>query len=552
MSETSNTLGRTGSRDVILDVQSLQVCFADQAVVDDVSLQISRGETYVLLGESGSGKSITSTSIMRLLPNSAQITQGQIVLDGVDLLRLPESQMRAVRGGKIGMIFQEPQTSLNPVMTIGDQIAESVQWHQKLTGQALRERVIALLEAVGIVNPEQRYDEYPHQFSGGMKQRVMIAIALAGEPELLIADEPTTALDVTIQAQVLDLLNALKERLNMAMLFITHDLGVAAKMADKIGVMRSGKLLEQGCAADFFKGPQHAYSQELFAALPSWEKREIADRLHPVQSDDSIILEVHDLDVHFPIKRGFFKRTVGHVRAVNCISMQLKAGRTIAMVGESGSGKTTFGKGILQLVKPTAGRVLFQGEELTQLSSKAMRARRSEIQIVFQDPYSSMNPRMIVGDIIEEGMIAQGVGGSKNQRVARVEALLEEVGLEASHRLRYPHEFSGGQRQRICIARALAVEPRLIICDEPTSALDVSVQAQILELLKRLQSQMGLTYLFITHNLAVVEYIAHEVAVMYQGEIVEYGSVEQVMRDPQHTYTQQLLAAVPRLVSESS
>lgn len=552
MSETSNTLGRTGSRDVILDVQSLQVCFADQAVVDDVSLQISRGETYVLLGESGSGKSITSTSIMRLLPNSAQITQGQIVLDGVDLLRLPESQMRAVRGGKIGMIFQEPQTSLNPVMTIGDQIAESVQWHQKLTGQALRERVIALLEAVGIVNPEQRYDEYPHQFSGGMKQRVMIAIALAGEPELLIADEPTTALDVTIQAQVLDLLNSLKERLNMAMLFITHDLGVAAKMADKIGVMRSGKLLEQGCAADFFKGPQHAYSQELFAALPSWEKREIADRLHPVQSDDSIILEVHDLDVHFPIKRGFFKRTVGHVRAVNGISMQLKAGRTIAMVGESGSGKTTFGKGILQLVKPTAGRVLFQGEELTQLSSKAMRARRSEIQIVFQDPYSSMNPRMIVGDIIEEGMIAQGVGGSKNQRVARVEALLEEVGLEASHRLRYPHEFSGGQRQRICIARALAVEPRLIICDEPTSALDVSVQAQILELLKRLQSQMGLTYLFITHNLAVVEYIAHEVAVMYQGEIVEYGSVEQVMRDPQHTYTQQLLAAVPRLVSESS
>lgn len=552
MSETSNTLGRTGSRDVILDVQSLQVCFADQAVVDDVSLQISRGETYVLLGESGSGKSITSTSIMRLLPNSAQITQGQIVLDGVDLLRLPESQMRAVRGGKIGMIFQEPQTSLNPVMTIGDQIAESVQWHQKLTGHPLRERVIALLEAVGIVNPEQRYDEYPHQFSGGMKQRVMIAIALAGEPELLIADEPTTALDVTIQAQVLDLLNALKERLNMAMLFITHDLGVAAKMADQIGVMRSGKLLEQGCAADFFKGPQHAYSQELFAALPSWEKREIADRLHPVQSDDSIILEVHDLDVHFPIKRGFFKRTVGHVRAVNGISMQLKAGRTIAMVGESGSGKTTFGKGILQLVKPTAGRVLFQGEELTQLSSKAMRARRSEIQIVFQDPYSSMNPRMIVGDIIEEGMIAQGVGGSKNQRVARVEALLEEVGLEASHRLRYPHEFSGGQRQRICIARALAVEPRLIICDEPTSALDVSVQAQILELLKRLQSEMGLTYLFITHNLAVVEYIAHEVAVMYQGEIVEYGSVEQVMRDPQHTYTQQLLAAVPRLVSESS
>lgn len=552
MSETSNTLGRTGSRDVILDVQSLQVCFADQAVVDDVSLQISRGETYVLLGESGSGKSITSTSIMRLLPNSAQITQGQIVLDGVDLLRLPESQMRAVRGGKIGMIFQEPQTSLNPVMTIGDQIAESVQWHQKLTGHPLRERVIALLEAVGIVNPEQRYDEYPHQFSGGMKQRVMIAIALAGEPELLIADEPTTALDVTIQAQVLDLLNSLKERLNMAMLFITHDLGVAAKMADKIGVMRSGKLLEQGCAADFFKGPQHAYSQELFAALPSWEKREIADRLHPVQSDDSIILEVHDLDVHFPIKRGFFKRTVGHVRAVNGISMQLKAGRTIAMVGESGSGKTTFGKGILQLVKPTAGRVLFQGEELTQLSSKAMRARRSEIQIVFQDPYSSMNPRMIVGDIIEEGMIAQGVGGSKNQRVARVEALLEEVGLEASHRLRYPHEFSGGQRQRICIARALAVEPRLIICDEPTSALDVSVQAQILELLKRLQSQMGLTYLFITHNLAVVEYIAHEVAVMYQGEIVEYGSVEQVMCDPQHTYTQQLLAAVPRLVSESS
>ncbi len=534
-------------QDTILSIDNLRIEFASEAVVDGVSLQIKRGETYVLLGESGSGKSITSMSVMRLLPNAAKITSGQVLLEGEDLLRISEAAMRKVRGGKVGMIFQEPQTSLNPVMSIGDQIAESVRWHKKLKGQALRGRVIELLHAVGIVDAERRYDEFPHQFSGGMKQRVMIAIALAGEPELLIADEPTTALDVTIQAQVLDLLNDLKSRLNMAILFITHDLGVAAKMADQIGVMYAGKLVEQGPAKAFFNAPQHAYSQRLFDALPSRIKRNHDDRFNSLSEDEDVILQVTDMDVHFPIKKGFFKRTVGHVRAVNNVSMTLKKGRTIAMVGESGSGKTTFGKGILQLVKPTNGEVIFDGVDLTNLSAKAMRARRSDIQIVFQDPYSSMNPRMIVGDIIEEGMVAQGIGGDKRSRIERVEDLLAQVGLDAEHRLRYPHEFSGGQRQRICIARALAVEPRLIICDEPTSALDVSVQSQILQLLKQLQADMGLTYLFITHNLGVVEYIAHEVAVMYHGDIVEYGDVDQVMHHPQHEYTKKLLSAVPLL-----
>ncbi len=531
--------------EVLLEISDLKVSFGSTPAVDGIDLVINRGETFVLLGESGCGKSISAMSIMRLLPNSAKIESGKVVLDGEDLLQLPESEMRQIRGGKVGMIFQEPQTSLNPVMTIGDQIAESLSWHKKIKGKTARGRVIELLDSVGITEPDRRYDEYPHQFSGGMKQRVMIAMALAGEPELLIADEPSTALDVTIQAQVLDLLLKLQKERNMAILFITHDLGVAAKMANHVGVMYAGKIVETAPRNQFFKKPKHPYSQKLFDALPSKIKREQEELNQKTDQDKSVLLEVKNLDVHFPIKTGFFKKVTGYVKAVNNISMTLERGQTIAMVGESGSGKTTFGKGVLQLIRPTNGSVLFEGTDLASLSPAELRKRRTDIQIIFQDPYSSMNPRMIVGDIIEEGMIAQKIGKTKKERLKRVEELLEQVGLEKEHRLRYPHEFSGGQRQRICIARALAVDPKLIICDEPTSALDVSVQSQILTLLKDLQNRLGLTYLFITHNLGVVEYIAHKVAVMYQGEIVEYGDVEQVLYHPQHAYTQKLLAAIP-------
>ncbi len=531
--------------DILLEISDLKVSFGSTPVVDEIGFTINRGETFVLLGESGSGKSISAMVIMRLLPNTATINSGKVLLDGEDLLQLPESEMRSIRGGKVGMIFQEPQTSLNPVMTIGDQIAESLTWHKKLKGKSARARVIELLDAVGISDADRRYGEYPHQFSGGMKQRVMIAMALAGEPELLIADEPSTALDVTIQAQVLELLLKLQKERNMAILFITHDLGVASKMADQVGVMYAGKIVENAPRDQFFKKPEHPYSQELFDALPSKIKRDQEERNQKVDQDKSVLLEVKNLDVHFPIRTGFFKKVTGHVRAVNDVSMTLERGQTIAMVGESGSGKTTFGKGILQLIRPTNGSVIFDGVDLAKLSPAELRKRRTDIQIVFQDPYSSMNPRMIVSDIIEEGMIAQKIGKTKKDRIKRVEELLEQVGLEKEFRLRYPHEFSGGQRQRICIARALAVDPKLIICDEPTSALDVSVQSQILTLLKDLQNRLGLTYLFITHNLGVVEYIAHKVAVMYQGEIVEYGDVDQVLYAPEHAYTQKLLAAIP-------
>ena len=531
--------------DVLLEISDLKVSFGSTAVVDEIGFTINRGETFVLLGESGSGKSISAMAIMRLLPNASTINSGRILLDGEDLLQLPELEMRQVRGGKVGMIFQEPQTSLNPVMTIGDQIAESLSWHKKLKGKSAKVRVIELLEAVGISEADRRYGEYPHQFSGGMKQRVMIAMALAGEPELLIADEPSTALDVTIQAQVLELLLKLQKERNMAILFITHDLGVASKMADQVGVMYAGNIVENAPRDQFFKKPEHPYSQELFDALPSKIKRDQEERNQKVYQDKSVLLEVKNLDVHFPIRTGFFKKVTGHVRAVNNISMTLERGQTIAMVGESGSGKTTFGKGILQLIRSTNGSVIFDGVDLAKLSPAELRKRRTDIQIVFQDPYSSMNPRMIVSDIIEEGMIAQKIGKTKKDRIKRVEELLEQVGLEKEFRLRYPHEFSGGQRQRICIARALAVDPKLIICDEPTSALDVSVQSQILTLLKDLQNRLGLTYLFITHNLGVVEYIAHQVAVMYQGEIVEYGDVDQVLYAPEHAYTQKLLSAIP-------
>ena len=581
-------------------------------VVDAVDLEIRRGETFALLGESGCGKSMTALSLMRLLPPSGRIVAGRVELGGTDLLGLPESAMRRVRGGRMGMIFQEPQTSLNPVLSVGDQIAEAVRVHEHRSRRQSPDRVVELLRAVGIPDPARRVHEYPHQLSGGMKQRVMIAMALAGDPELLIADEPTTALDVTIQAQVLKLLKGLQQNTGMAVLLITHDLGVVAETADRLAVMYAGQIVEAAGSADFFAGPAHPYSRKLMDSLPTPEKRagslaiipgrvppldrqfhacRFAERCHrvmercreaepgwyrpssqhevrcylwaegrPEQLDEvasvagdaaassagaASVLEVHGLKVHFPIHSGVFRRVVGHVKAVDGVSMDLREGRTLALVGESGCGKTTAGKGILQLIPPTGGSVRYRGVDLAGLGDRAMRAYRKDLQIIFQDPVASMNPRMLVGDIVGEGLQALGLERSRERRRERVGDLLEQVGMPAAAARRYPHEFSGGQRQRICIARALAVEPRVIVCDEPTSALDVSVQAQILNLLKRLQDEMGLAFLFITHNISVVSYLAHEVAVMYLGRIVERGTVAEVLDDPKHPYTKALLSAVP-------
>jgi peptide/nickel transport system ATP-binding protein len=538
----------------ILEINNLTTSFgsgeSQTNVVDDVSFKIERGETFVLLGESGSGKSITALSIMRLLPPAARINSGQVLLDGQDLFKLSENKMRDIRGGKIGMIFQEPQTSLNPVLTAGQQISETLYRHKRLSKEQCINRSIELLDAVGIPEPNRRINEYPHQFSGGMKQRIMIAIALAGDPDLLIADEPTTALDVTIQAQVLELLSKLQKDTGMAILFITHDLGVTSQLADHVAVMRQGKIVEANDKRSLFDNPEHPYTLQLFDAIPSWAKRQAeADDIEIDRNVEHCLLKVRDLKVHYPIKKGIFKRIVGHVRAVDGVTIDVHAGETVAVVGESGCGKTTMGKGILRLLNTTGGEVLYEGKDLSHLDAVALRQKRSEIQIVFQDPYSSMNPRMMIRDILQEGMLAQGIGETQKQRDQMSVELLEHVGLLPEHLHRYPHEFSGGQRQRICIARALVVKPKLIICDEPTSALDVSVQAQILALLRKLQKEYQLGYLFITHNISVVEYIAHYVAVMYQGKIVEQGKVEQVLMNPENNYTKELLSAVPRIKS---
>jgi peptide/nickel transport system ATP-binding protein len=601
---------------------SVQLGHGSRAIrpVDGVSFRIRHGETFALLGESGCGKSMTALSILRLLPQPiGRITGGRVWLGDEDITALPESGMRRVRGRRIAMIFQEPMTSLNPVLTVGDQIAEVLRQHHGLKGRVADKRVLQLLDAVGIPDTRRRQGEYPHQLSGGMKQRIMIAIALAGEPDLLIADEPTTALDVTIQSQVLDLLQKLQQDTGMAILLITHDLGIVADMADRVAVMYAGQLVEEGERTGFYCDPRHPYSRKLFESLPDVRKRaqalatipgtvpplnrvftgcRFAERceagwdycqdhvpdwnplpsggharchreakgleippwpaaaLHRpaatiVPQDGKALLAVEHLQVHFPIQKGVFRRVAGHVYAVDGVSLQIPRGSTLALVGESGCGKTTVGKGILQLIQPTGGSVRFDGMELTRLSGSALRRLRSRFQFIFQDPYSSMNPRMMVGDIVEEGMIAQGIGSTRAQRRARVEQLFAQVGLSASHVTRYPHEFSGGQRQRICIARALAVDPQLVICDEPTSALDVSVQAQILNLLKELQNTLGLSYLFITHNLSVVSYLADRVAVMYLGRIVEEGPVGEILEYPQHPYTRALLSAVPQVDAES-
>jgi len=576
--------------------------------VDGVDFEIRPGECFALVGESGCGKTMTALSILRLLPEVATITAGEVRLDGLDLLALPEAAMRAVRGKRVAMIFQEPSTALNPVLSVGRQVLEVIERHSDLRGAGARARALELLEAVGIPDVERRYDEYPFQLSGGLRQRVMIAGALAVDPEVLVADEPTTALDVTIQAQILELLKKLQAERGMALLLITHDLGIVAQMATRVAVMYAGEIVELADRDAFLRAPQHPYSQKLFEALPGRggelavirgqvpalttqfsgcrfvercdfafdrcrvEAPRLLDsgvRCHLRETERAgpravlpgpgpglqaaeapVLLEANDLKVHFPIRRGVFRRTVGHVKAVDGVSLSVREGRTLALVGESGSGKTTFGKAILQLVQPTGGSVRHQGAELTRLSRGALKRHRASMQIIFQDPYASLNPRMRVADILAEGMRSLGVGKDEADRTGRIDALLEQVGLPAQSKGRYPHEFSGGQRQRIAIARALAVEPKLIVCDEPTSALDVSVQAQILNLLKSLQDRLGLAYLFITHNLAVVEHLAHEVAVMQAGRIVEHGGAEQVLREPRHAYTRALLAAVPRLDEE--
>jgi ABC-type microcin C transport system duplicated ATPase subunit YejF len=530
-----------------LQVANLSVAFRQNRqsalAVDNVSFEIRAGETFALVGESGSGKSVTALSVLRLLPLNGRLLGGRVHLAGEDLFRLPEAALSRIRGRRIGIIFQDPMTSLNPVMTVGAQIGEVLRRHPGRQGIAIERRTAALLEQVGLPNPQRHVRAYPHQLSGGMRQRVMIAIALAGEPELLIADEPTTALDVTIQAQILELLKRLQRQTGMALWLITHDLGIVADVADRIAVMQRGKIVEASSRDRFFAAPEHPYSRQLLELLPRIGR--CRDRKPPETSRN--LLELRDFNVHYPIRKGLFQRVVDHVRAVDGVSLDLAEGQTLALVGESGCGKTSLGKGLLRLIGSQYGHIRFDGVDLNGVQGEAQRRLRARMQIVFQDPYSSMNPRMVVGDVVGEGLRALYPTITTEQRRQRVESLLEAVGLPADARHRYPHEFSGGQRQRICIARALAVEPRLIVCDEPTSALDVSVQAQILALLRELQQTRGLSYLFITHDLGVVAELAHHVAVMFQGKIVEYGDTAQVLLEPRHPYTRRLLSAVPKL-----
>lgn len=603
--------------------------------VDGLDLQLQRGQTFALVGESGCGKTMTSLAILQLLPAGASFHEdSKILFHNQNLLDLSAAELRAIRGRRISMIFQEPMSALNPVMTIGEQIAEVLKIHLHLSNQECRHKMRELLAEVGLADSERVLRSYPHQLSGGMKQRVCIAIAIAAEPEILIADEPTTALDVTIQAQILLLLRKLQQKTGMAMLLISHDLGVVKQLADDVAVMYAGHIVEQSSAASFFSQARHPYSDRLMASIPhlsqrdqplsvikgqvpdlhhrllacrfearcpyAWQTcREIAPRWLPLPADDNSatnaerwvrchlydphyketqpaiapadrveagsqtesvdqdvgvvankaplqkIIEIRDLSVCFPAKSHFLQRRTADVKAVNGVSLQLYQGETLAIVGESGSGKTTLGRALLQLIPITAGDIYYREHSLRALSRQSLRHLRRELQIIFQDPFASLNPRMMVGDIIMEGMMACEVVRTKREATGLMGEILNQVGLPSTAVYRYPHEFSGGQRQRICIARALAVSPKVLVCDEPTSALDVSVQAQILNLLKELQARLGLSYLFISHNIAVVAYLADRVLVMRKGEVVEQGPVAQIIQNPQHPYTQELIAAVP-------
>jgi peptide/nickel transport system ATP-binding protein len=610
----------------MLNVSRLEVALdAENALikaVDGLSMCIEKGETFALVGESGCGKSMTALALMRLLPENGRVSAGRFDLDGTEVFALPESQMRGVRGGRIGMIFQEPATSLNPVLRVGEQIVETIEAHTPLRGAAARARAIEWLRKVGIPEPERRIDDYPFRMSGGQKQRVMIAIALAAEPDFLIADEPTTALDVTLQAQILDLLKQLQHEQGMGLLLITHDLAVVANMAQHVALMYAGQIIETAGANEFFASPKHPYARLLLRALPDAQQRGVAlaaipgsvpplsqvfegcrfaprcDRVMPVchttppelidlpdsrcvrcllYAPDIVatpepaapvaaaverapartgsgepLLEVSDLSVRFALREGWLHRVRGHFTAVDKVSLRIGRGEALALVGESGCGKTTLGKALVQLLRGQAlieGRANLEGRDLFSLHGDALREARRSIQIIFQDPFASLDPRMRVFDLLEEGLLTLRPDLDAAARQARLEAMVDRVGLRRDALQRYPHEFSGGQRQRIAIARALALEPRLIVCDEPTSALDVSVQAQILNLLRELQHETGVSYLFITHNIGVVEYIADQVAVMRHGRIEESGPAARVLGQPQTAYTRQLLAAVPRLRS---
>jgi microcin C transport system ATP-binding protein len=524
----------------LLSVRDLSVAFRqgerETLAVDRISFEIKKGETVALVGESGSGKSVTALSVMKLLPYpAAHHPTGTITFKGQELLHLPEREIRHVRGNDITIIFQEPMTSLNPLHTIERQIGEILSLHSGITGEAAHKRIIELLTQVGIPDPASRLGSFPHQLSGGQRQRVMIAMALANEPDLLIADEPTTALDVTVQAQILKLLKELQTRLGMTMLFITHDLGIVRKLADTVCVMSKGKIVEQGPVERVFTAPAHPYTRALLAAEP---KRDPP----PLQPHAPVIIKTDDLKVWFPIKRGLLRRVVGHIKAVDGVSIEVRKGETLGIVGESGSGKTTLGLAILRLIS-SVGPIVFMGNQLQGLRFKAMRPFRHAMQIVFQDPYGSLSPRMSIADVIEEGLWVHHPKMSPEEREQKVVRALVDVGLDPETRYRYPHEFSGGQRQRIAVARALVLEPTFIVLDEPTSALDMLIQTQIVELLRALQRRHDLTYLFISHDLKVVAALASRLIVMRHGKVVEAGPAAELFTNPQSDYTRALFAA---------
>lgn len=557
----------------LLEIKNLNITFMSDGnvvkAVKNLNLNIPHGTTMGLVGESGSGKSVTSLAIMRLLPDHKGVSvTGEILYRGQNLLKLSMKEMREIRGNKISMIFQEPMTSLNPVYTVGDQIDETILLHQNISKAAARKRTIELLTEVGIPSPAEKVNAYPHEMSGGQKQRVMIAMAMACEPELLICDEPTTALDVTIQQQVLDLMMELQKKHKMSMLFITHDLSVIADIADDVCVMFRGDKVEEQTCKGLFENPQHPYTKGLLACRPKLDKnprrlptvetilkdedafyQALVDYKTPriiTEEKNPVVLELKNLQKYYPIKGGLFGTKVKDFKAVDDVSIKVRKGTTFGLVGESGCGKTTLGRTILRLIEPTAGEIIFHGENIVNKNAEEMRALRRKMQIIFQDPFSSLNPRMTIGDIITEPLVIHGIGKNRKEQYAMAAQLLEKVGLNGDALSRYPHEFSGGQRQRICIARALTLNPEFLICDESVSALDVSVQAQVLNLLQDLQDDLGLTYIFISHDLSVVKYISDEIAVMSAGKIVEIADPDTIYNNPANAYTKRLIDAIPK------
>ncbi len=560
----------------LLSVKNLTVDFqtADgiTRAVNNVSFDIPAGKTIGIVGESGSGKSVTSLAVMGLLQRpAAKIPQGEILFNGQDLLKFSEAQMREVRGDQIAMIFQEPMTSLNPVFKVGDQIAETLRVHRNMSKKEAWEKAIDLMNRVGIPNPKARAETYPHEMSGGQKQRVMIAMAISCEPKLLIADEPTTALDVTIQKQVLDLLFKLQQEYHMSMMFITHDLGVIGDIADDVVVMYRSNIVEKNNARTIFTGANHPYTRGLLACRPKLganpkrlltvadfmnekgeeikidtTKIQVFEKEAALDKPSDILLEVKNLVTQFPIKGGFFNRTVDQFRAVNDVSFKLRKGKTLGLVGESGCGKTTLGRTILRLIEPASGQIFYHGKDITGVYGEELRLLRRKMQIIFQDPYSSLNPRMTIAEILTEPLVIHKVGSGKQERLDMAKELAEKVGLKVAQLNRYPHEFSGGQRQRISIARALMLRPEFVVCDESVSALDVSIQAQVLNLLLDLQDEFGLTYVFISHDLSVVNFIADEVGVMNAGKIIEMDKASRIYKNPKEEYTRMLLSAIPK------